>query len=442
MKQKNKTIVCAGALILLLVAGLCYLLSDEEKEEAKEAFWLCDRGVEGVIALSVKNSGDGREFIFSKGEGVFEGNDGRIYEYDQLAAYIAVLGYMKAEKKVSIPDLEASEYTVSLKYEDGESFCYYLGDCIDGVGMYISPDKREDIYLVGGIRAEKITEMITSLYNVGFADIDLDEIRGIQVYTPENGLISMNRSEAPRADEDFYWNMFEPFVRTADTKAVDDMIQIMKEIGCLKRTDRKMDPLECGLDKEGGQIPYITFYDVNDSELTIYLGDAADGYIYCMANGSKEVCLIDQSVMKILGLTAEEMADPFLYHYEIPSVKTCTVQWHGERYELSAEWIKEDEGQRGQRFSLNGEGITGARYRSLTEWFSKTRITDIETEAGQQAKAEGSVTIERLSAPYSQEFIFQTVQKDASLLRVELKGASAVYIKREEVEEFISSLKK
>lgn len=122
-------------------------------------------------------------------------------------------------------------------------------------------------------------------------------------------------------------------------------------------------------------------------------------------------------------------------------MKACTVEWHGEQYELSANWSQEEEDQRGQRFYLNGEGITGAEYRSLTDWFSNTGITDMSEDARQQAAIEGTITIERLSAPYRQEFLFRTVQEDASLLQVNLKGSAAVYIKREKVEEFISSLK-
>lgn len=441
MKQKKKTVVCVGALLLLLIAGTYYLLMDEDGQAGEESLWLCDRGVERVVSLSVENSADEREFVFSKGEESFEGNDGSIYEYDQLASYIAALGYMKAVKKVNMPDFQMSEYSVTLKYENKESFCYHLGDYIEGVGMYVSPEGKEDVYLVDSIRAEKIEDMITSLYNVTLSDIDFDEIRGIRLYTPENGLILMNRSEAPRANEDFYWNIFEPFVWTADTEVVDDMIQTMKEIGYLKRTNQKMEPSECGLEKEEGQISCITFYDENDSEWTIYLGDKAGDDVYCRTSDLKDVYLIDQSVLRILESTALEIADPVLYHYEVPSVKKCTVKWQEEQYELSARWADEDEDQRGQRFFLDGAGISGAEYRSLAKWFSETRITDIGVEVKQQEAVEGTIMIERLSAPYQQEIIFRAVQEDASLLQVNLRGSATVYIKREAVEELISSLR-
>ena len=62
-------------------------------------------------------------------------------------------------------------------------------------------------------------------------------------------------------------------------------------------------------------------------------------------------------------------------------------------------------------------------------------------DARQQTAIEGTIAIERLSAPYRQEILFRTVQEDASLMQVNLKGSAAVYIKREKVEEFISSLK-
>jgi len=440
MKQRRKTVIGAGALLLLLAAGACYLMADENANVEEESVWLCDRGVEDVTSLTIKSSEDGREFIFVREEEVFEGNDGSTYDIDQLAPYIAVLGYMKADKKVHTSDFQASGYTVTLTYEN-ESFSYRLGNRIDGVGMYVSLAGREDIYLVDSLRAEEIEEMILSLYHVEFKDMKLDEIRGIRLYTPENGLILMNRSEAPRANEDFYWNMFEPFVWTADTEVVDEILNTIKEIRYLKRTDRKMEPYECGLEKEDGQIPYLTFYDVDDNELTIYLGDEAGDDVYCRTIDLKDVYLIDRSVLQSLNVTAEEAADPVLYHYEIPSVKACTVEWHGEQYELSAKWSQEEEDQRGQRFYLNGERITGAEYRSLTDWFSKTGITGVSKDARQQTAIEGTITIERLSAPYRQEFLFRTVQEDASLLQVNLKGSAAVYIKREKVEEFISSLK-
>ena len=45
MKQRRKTVIGAGALLLLLAAGACYLMADEDANVEEESVWLCDRGV-------------------------------------------------------------------------------------------------------------------------------------------------------------------------------------------------------------------------------------------------------------------------------------------------------------------------------------------------------------------------------------------------------------
>lgn len=447
MKQKRKIIISGALLLLIFVFGLWYLMGDSEESPDEDSVWVCQDGLEGMTAISIDNNKDNETLSFSNNEESWSGSDGSEYENSQFAPYIAALGYMKAEEKLEVSGEEKQnygladpDYTINVQYDDGKEFHYDLGKYVDNLGLYISEGDKEEIYLIDIRRGSIMEDMIASLYDVALTNVKFDEIRGISLYTPDKGQISLNRSEAPRADGDFYWNIFKPFAWTADTKKVTALIDTVEEIGTLKRTDEKMSAEKCGLEGEDDELPQVAFYDTYDSEMTLYLGDECGEYVYCKTNYLEDIYLIDRSILALVDLEADTLVDTSLYHYEIPSVEQCSISFQDKTYELSAKWVANEDGKKGQRYFLDGENITGADYASIVDWFEETRIEKVETKQEAQGSILGTITINRLSPPYEQTMTFRSVKGDESLVRVDLGGTAAAYIEKNTVENFIDSI--
>lgn len=450
MKQKRKIILSGLLLILILGSGVYYLTRDNSAGSDDAAAWVCTNGIDGITEISIYSNEDNQMLSFSKGETSWKGDDGSSYNNDQFASYLAVLGYMKTEQKLEATDsekreygLETPAYTVRVSYDGGKEFHYNIGKFVDNTGLYISSNSRNSVYLIDARRARMLEDMVASLYDVALTNVKFDEIRGIQLSVPENDLILMNRSEAPRANGSFYWNIFKPFAWNADTKKVDTLIETMKDIGTLKRTKGEVSAEECGLEKDESQLPAVTFYDIYDSELTVYLGKVQGDYVYCKTNYLEGIYLIDKKIQQVININTNDIIDTALYYYEIPSIKTCTVQWLGETYGISAEWVAaNEEGKRGQRCFLDGNSITGAEYSSIVGWFSDTKVKQILNSQDEQGEILGTITVERLSPPYEQVLTLSTVQTNDSIIQVNLDQSAAVYIEKQDVESFISLLKR
>lgn len=450
MKQKRKIILSGFLLILILGSGIYYLTMDNSAGPDDAAAWICTDGIDGITEISIYSNEDNQMLSFTRGETSWKGDDGSSYDNNQFASYLAVLGYMKTEQKLDTTDSEKQEYgletpayAVRAAYDDGKEFNYNIGKFVDNTGLYISNNSGNSVYLIDVRRAKIMEDMVASLYDVALTNVKFDEIRGIQLSVPEHDLILMNRSEAPRANGSFYWNLFKPFAWNADTKKVDALIETMKEIGTLKRTKGEVSAEECGLEKDESQLSAVTFYDTYDSELTVYLGKVEGNYVYCKTNYLEGIYLIDKKIQQVMNINTNDIIDTALYYYEIPSIKTCTVQWLGETYELSAEWVTaKEEGKRGQRCFLDGNSITGAEYSSIVSWFSDTKVKQILESSGEQGEILGTITVERLSPPYEQVLTLSTVQTNDSIIQVDLDQSAAVYIEKQNVESFISSLKR
>lgn len=449
MKQKRKMIVTGSLLLLILAVGAGYLLRSGSEDIYQKEEWICTKGSEGIRSVRISSSSDQEVLSFTRGESSWSGDDGSTYDQDQFASYTAVLGYMKAVKKIENADakseqygLHAPDYTISIKYDDEEVFDYSLGDTVADLGMYVSLEGESSAYLIDPNRARILTDMTSSLYDVGLSNVRFDEIRGININTPQQVQISMNRSEAPRADGDFYWNLFKPVAWNADTQKVNDMIAVVQEIGVLKRLDNQIPERECGLDKEESELPSIAFYDTYDSEMTIYLGEKQGSYVYCKTNYLEGIYLIDQAIMQLVNADINDVLDTTLYHYEVPSVESCTIEWRGEIHELRAEWVSDDaKKKKGQRCYLDGASITGAKYNSYADWFTETKVSQVSEKPEQLGEMLGTVTVKKLSPPYEQILSFRAVQGDETLVQVDLGQSTAVYIKKQEAENFISLLR-
>ncbi|WP_334104520.1 DUF4340 domain-containing protein [Muricomes intestini] len=449
MKQKRKIILSGFLLILILGLGVYYLTMDNNAGPDNAADWICTAGINGITVISIHSIEDNQLLSFIKEETAWEGDDGSSYDNEQFAPYLAALGYMKTEEKLEATDsnkqeygLKAPAYTVSVSYDDGKKFNYNIGKFVDNLGLYISSNSGNSVYLIDVRRARIMEDMVASLYDVALTNVKFNEIRGIQLSVPESDLILINRSEAPRANGGFYWNIFKPFAWNADTKKVDVLIETMKDIGTLKRTKDGTSAEECGLEKDESQLPAVTFYDTYDSELTVYLGNVHGDYIYCKTNYLKGIYLIDKKIQQVINISVDDIMDTALYYYEIPSVKTCTVQWLGETHELSTKWVAaNEEGKRGQRCYLDGNSITGAKYSSIVDWFSDTKVKQILNSPNEQGEILGNITVERLSPPYEQILTFRTIPTNDSIIQVNLDQSAAVYLEKQDADSFISSLR-
>lgn len=449
MKQEKKRIVTGSLLVLILAAGAGYLLQGGSEEPGKEEEWICTKGSEGIRSIRISSGQDQDVLDFTKEKSSWSGEDGSTYENDQFAPYTAVLGYMKASKKIDQIDtreqqygLDAPFYTISIKYDDDEVLDLSLGDTVEGLGMYVSLEGQDSAYLIDTNRAGILTDMVSTLYDVGLSNVRFDEIRGINILTPTQVQISMNRSEAPRADGDFYWNLFKPVAWTADTQKVSDMISVVQEIGVMNRLDSQIPESECGLDKEESELPSIAFYDTYDSEMILYLGKQQGDFVYCKTNYLEGIYLIDQRILQLVNVNINDIIDTTLYHYEVPSVEKCTVEWMGETHELRAGWISDDGGKKkGQRFDLDGTSITGAKYNSCADWFTKTKVSKVSEQPDVSGGWLGSVTVKRISPPYEQILTFRAVQGDETLVQVDYGQPTAAYITKQEIENFISLLR-
>lgn len=449
MKQKKKMVISVFLLIVVIAAGLWYLTKDGRHSLDDKNAWICTKGFGGITSIAINSSEDHQELSFTKDETDWKSEDGSTFDNNQFASYIAVLGYMKTEDKLEAKGdskkeygLDKPSYTVRVSYDDGEEFNYCLGKSVDDLGLYISMAGEEEVYLIDTQRAEAMENMVTTLYDVRLSNVKFDEIRGIHLFEPERGLVSVNRSEAPRADGDFYWNMFKPFAWTADTKKINKLIDTVDEIGVLKRTKKDLTPEECGLGGDEEELPSIAFYDTYDSEMIVYVGNAKDDkYVYCKTNYLDGIYLIKKEILQLLDIKANDLVDSSVYYYETASVEDCTVSWLGETYELSAKWFDESEENRGQRFYLNGNSITGAACHSIIEWFLNTKVTRVTNEVDTQGDVLGTVTVNRMSPPYTQVLTFRTVPDDSSLVQLDFGQSTAAYVEEDEVERFISSLK-
>lgn len=448
MKQKRKLILFGCLLILVLVLGLYYLMKDKGNGLNNAHTWICTRGIEGIASISIKDNEENQSLTFEQGKDSFSGSDGSSYTKSQFTPYLATLGYMRTEKKVKIQEnqkqdygLEKPEYTICISYDDGIQFCYDVGKFVNGLGLYISVNDEKYAYLIDIRRAETMKNMTASLYNVSLSNVKFDKISGINLFTRKKEHISMNQSEAPRADGEFYWNIFKPTAWFADTQKVEDLIGTVEEIGVLNRIKSKDLGKECGLDGDKSQLPSVTFYDTYDSELTIYLGAVQGDYVYCKVNYLEGIYLINSDILQLIDISINDIVDTTLYHYEIPSVEACTVKWQGKIYELMSKWNDAGEaGKQGQRYYLNGNGITGAEYGSIVDWFSKTKIKKVVNELDEPREMLGVITVKRFSPPYIQTLTFYTLQEDESMAQVDF-GQSVVYVDRLMVERFISLLK-
>ena len=121
---------------------------------------VCTAGINGITVISIHSIEDNQLLSFIKEETAWEGDDGSSYDNEQFAPYLAALGYMKTEEKLEATDsnkqeygLKAPAYTVSVSYDDGKKFNYNIGKFVDNLGLYISSNSGNSVYLIDVRRA-------------------------------------------------------------------------------------------------------------------------------------------------------------------------------------------------------------------------------------------------------------------------------------------------
>ena len=448
MKQKQKLLILALVLVLLLGAGVWFLSGGDGQADAGDAVWLQTQGAQAVTELAIRSNTDGQTLRFTRGNDAWTGEDGSSYDLDSFAAFTAVFGYLKAERKLESTAQQQAEYgldspvyTVSATYSDGTGCSYSLGKYAPSSGYYIaSPDEPNTVYVLDSTRSDSLKTMVTTLFDVSLDVIDFSEVRGLLLRTEDGADYSLNRSEAPRADATFYWKAFKPVAWNANTEKVEEMIALVQSIGVLKRTPAGTTAAQCGLDGEDDALPHISLYDTYDSELTLYLGEQSGQYVYCRTNYLDGVYLVDREILQLLQTTPDELVDNTLYYYEKSSITACTVDAPDGSHTLSAQWVTEDDGDRGQRYALDGSAISGGDYSALTEWFESTQVTDVQADAGENGDVYAVITIERLSAPYEQTLTLRSIPGDAAHLQVDLGQPTTARIEKAAFDAFAARL--
>lgn len=442
MKQKRKIFV-AGILVLLIICGIYYLNADNQGKTENNEVWVCTKGTEGITSIAIHGGKDSRIVNLKKEEESWIGDNGDSYDYDDFVSYMATLGYMKVGKKLDLSDadegaqygIDDSSYTIRVSYDGGEEYEYILGKSVDGLGMYLSMDQGKSVCLIDVQRAKTLSEIVESFYDVALSHVKFGEIRGINLYSPEHGTISMNRSESPRAGGDFYWNIFEPFSWNADTEKVEALIEKVEKNKILKRIEQDVTLETSGLDVAEEELASISLYDTYDSEMSIYIGNTEGDYAYCKTNYMDDIYLINKEVLQVINTQVEDLLDLTLYYYEIPSIEKCTIDFEGEVHVLEAEWeTAENSNKRGQRYYLDQEVLTGAQYRSVTAWFTDTKVKTVGDVPADKGAILGTITIERLSPPYQQIVTFYEIKGNPQLVQVEVDKTRTACIERQELE--------
>lgn len=443
MIVKKRTIVIGIVLIALLVGGIVYLTSSKTNIVADNDSWICDKGISGISVLTVTNNSDSESLSFELKEDAWEGPNHETYTRDMFAPYLSTLGYMKAIDSISSEERETyglsnPTFTVSAVYSDGEAYSYDIGNENSG-GLYIGYHGDNKIYLIDGNRKDAMLDIVKSIYDVRLSGVDLDDVRGAFLHLPGQDQININRSEAPRAGGDFYWNMYRPYSVYADNDKVKEIFDTIESIGSVRRIKENFKPSDVDIDPEDENQSRIELFDAYDNELIIYIGKAAKEGYYCSLNFIEGVYVIDNTIEGILSITPDSIIDKTLYYYESPSIEHAEIDFEGKHVEFDAEWETSQSGNaRGQRFKKDGEPISGGEYNTIVSWFEETKKEEIISDAPTGEKV-GSIRVERISAPYEETLTFYK-SSDSSRLIVNWGGLDSAYVEYEAVKSFILSL--
>ncbi|GEM_PF-1305034 len=447
MTRSKKILLIALPVFLAVLTIALWLLTSDGKAPAK-GLWLSRRPTEdiGAIGIDDHQKGISVSLLSSDGGWVTEEGNEQI-AYDEMAPLLAVLGYMKASYLADDAGENLSEYgldspavTIRVKYRDTAENVYRLGNSLDGQGVYLKKDEDKSVYLIDPLRAQVLCGAAESFLENPLARVSFDRIVGVSIRSPEQGEISLNRSESPRSGGDFFWSMTKPYVCNASTKAVEEIVAMAAGIGGAGNAGEVP---EGGYGFDENHPLKCTFYDSFDRALTLTFGRSQGNKVYCRINDGGEIYLIDNAVLDIFSVGPQSLMDPALYYYETASITDCVLRYQGRQYHLQAEW--ESTGQKdekAQRFFLNGETISGADYHHIAELITSVRTEPVSLIKPETDELAASVEIRRMSAPYEQTIALRVLPEEPGMVGVDYGGGIIARLDKKALEEIFTALDK
>lgn len=440
MKEKFRLIGIGVVILLVLVSGVLYL--NYSGNNSQGGIWVNAEGISKIQCLDISNSTLDRIMKLEQKEDKWYLDNEQEYDNDDLLSALSALGYLKAERVVEVDSeymielgLQDSEYSITMEYEDGTCLEYAIGNYIEGTGLYILECQNEIVYLIDETRAESIQEFVQGVFQVELTQINFNNINGINIVTTDEEIL-INKSESPRAEDDFYWTLHKAVTWNASTDVVSNMLEITQQIKYVQYLDSANTEDDYGFVDENN---IITIYDTSDQELVIQLGDVVGDYVYCIVTGFDDVYLMDVCILDLLKVDVEELVDATLYYYEVPTVTSCVIESEYGNHSLSGIWeTSESSDTTGQRFYLDGVQVTGEEYRTIVSWFNDTMVELAEEVVLAEQEEIASVQIERLSFPYEETIIFYEHDTNANEVYAEVDDQTVVTIKKEDLYSFLN----
>jgi hypothetical protein len=442
-RTKKLILISLSATLALLVGVMIFVTSGMGKTAA--GIWLSQRPIGDIVSVQILDKEADNTLSANCDNGEWS-MDGVSVEQEKMAPLLATLGYMKAAYKLEEKQPDLKQYalddprvTIDVGFKDGKKQSYYLGSTYANTGTYMKMQEDNSVYLLDQMRADVLLKSSETIMEIPLNQVNFNKVVGINIISQEQGEISCNQSESPRSEGDFYWRMARPYTCNVSNSSIQDVINQIESIEWVKEVKDVQPDSEYGLD--GGSDQICTVYDSFDRKLEIEFGSAQGSKVYCKISGLPGVYLIDNKILSVFDINAEEIIDPTLYYYEVASITDCAITFGEDQHVLQSVWVKDEgTGKQEQRFIADGESMPNADYHTIA-----AAIQDIkwdvepmdETKLGNEA---GAFVFKRLSAPYEQILTFREVKDRPGYVSVDYGNGALGVLKTDEIKAFISKI--
>lgn len=399
---KKRALFCAAGVLLVLVLSLVML--DLQKPE-QQGIWLSQRKSTDIERIDLADRKAGLNVSLRLTGGAWRVMPEEEVEEETITPLLAVLGYMKATDTIGNGREEAQKYglddpslVIDVTYHGGEQTSYYLGEKISLKGSYLREEEGDTVYLIDEKRADILASAAVELTSLPLRQVEFEKVVGVYLNTGNGERISLNRSEAPRAEGDFFWTMSKPYASIARTQRVESIIRQIQEIGHAKKPQEQVSDEQAGFLL--GETPSCTLYDSLDRELSIAMGEQIGEQVYVKINEGP-VYLMDADVLHVLEIEPTALLDTTFYYFEVPTVAEGMLEWEGETYQLASVW-KEGGAKRTQQFYVGDRQIAGGDYHEIAEMFETIQRTPQPIDQEGAVRRAGSFVVKRISQPFEQ----------------------------------------
>jgi hypothetical protein len=432
MTRRRLIPVIVGIAVLAAV-GLAFFLLNNTKTTGDAELWLSQRPTGEISSVTASDMTAGKQLSLGRNGDTWALDTGEEVAQDKMAPLLATLAYLKASYRVEGAASGSSEYgldepsvVIDVKYADDSEDVWNIGSSQGGQGVYLSGGDTDGVYLIDSGRAEVMTGLVRDFLEVPLDQVSFDKILGIYITAVDKPQIRLNRSEAPRSGGDFFWRMFSPYSTNAEADLVSDIVSYVSDESWVQRADEGADT---GLD--AAALPTLNYYDQYDRELSLTLGAIApSGDVYCNIKGLPGAYLMDGAVMKAFEIDPVDLVDRTLYYYEASSVEELVFEWKGKKLTFGAYWESTgEEGKQGQRYTLDGEVISGGDYHDFAEAVTEIKGEDKLLDGTEKlGAAVGTFEIKRVSYPYEQTIEFKEIVGRPGFLAVDYGGKTVVSV--------------